>query len=262
MDKQYLVYTFSAYSPSAYTTSQQKTKLKLPTSDVPDYTILPKANSEGKEDPSKQGKEFTYGPYSELPAGAVELVSVRYEFTKPVLHATKLERNIEISHWGGNINTEEQYFLTNIGAALKGQFSRVQWQMTNYAKPPTSAVRELSVPLKAGSSNPYFVDDIGNVSTSHFRSGVREALLELRPRYPIFGDWKYKFKIGWDADSKDYLRKLSKGDGYVLRLPFLEGPRMPEGIGYGRVDLRVILPEGSTYVFILFPLYCNVILTS
>jgi len=75
---------------------------------------------------------------------------------------------------------------------------------------------------------------------------VREAHLELRPRYPVFGGWKYSFKVGWDADLKEYLRKLEKGDGYVLKIPFLEGPRMPEGIEYKKVEVRVILPEGAT----------------
>lgn len=116
--------------------------------------------------------------------------------------------------------------------------------MTQYANPPTSALKELRVPLKVGSANPYFTDDIGNVSTSRWRSNSREALLELRPRYPVFGGWKYTFKIGWDADLKNFLRKL-KSEGYVLKVPFLEGPKMAEGVEYEKVEVRVVLPEGA-----------------
>lgn len=97
-----------------------------------------------------------------------------------------------------------------------------------------------------GSLNPYFTDDIGNVSTSRFRSNIREANLELQPRYPVFGGWKYSFKVGWDASLKSFLRRLKKGDGYVLRVPFLEGPKMGEGVSYEKIDLKVILPEGAT----------------
>ena len=96
--------------------------------------------------------------------------------------------------------------------------------------------------------NPYFTDDIGNVSTSRFRPGRKEANLELKPRYPVFGGWKYSFRVGWDANLSTYLRKLSSGDSYVLKVPFLEGPRQQEGIEYSRVTLRVILPEGATNV--------------
>jgi len=246
-DKQYLLYRFSAYTPSAYPTLKQKTKLKFPTVDIPEYTILPaSSNTEKKEDPQRQGSTFTYGPYGEVPAGAEQLVSVRYEFTKPVIHATLLERDIEISHWGGNLATEERYWIVNKGASLANHFSRVSWATTQYYNPPTSALKSLNLPLKVGSLNPYFTDDIGNVSTSRYRSNLREANLELKPRYPVFGGWKYSFRIGWDAEVKNFLRRLSGGDGYVLNVPFLEGPKMSEGVAYERVEVRVILPEGAT----------------
>lgn len=245
MDKQYVKYDFSAYVPSAYLTQKQKTKIKFPTGDIPDYTKLEAKNADGQADPQKQGSTITYGPYNEIPAGAEEFVTVRYEFTKPLLHATLLQRDYEVSHWGGNLATEERYWLTNRAASLKTQFSRVGWQMAQYSRPPTSALRELNYPLRIGSTNPYFIDDIGNVSTSRFRSNVKEAHLELKPRYPVFGAWNYKFRVGWDGNLKDYLRKLKGGETYVLRVPFLEGPKMPEGIEYKRVEVRVVLPEGA-----------------
>lgn len=235
-EKQYLLHTFSTYAPSAYLTSKQKTKIKFPTTDIPDYT----------PEPERQGSTFTYGPYENTPAGSEQEASVRYEFTKPIIHATLLERDIEISQWGGNLASEERYWLANKGAHLANHFSRVTWASTQYYNPPTSALKMLTVPLKVGSLNPYFTDDIGNVSTSRFRSSKREALLEIKPRYPVFGGWKYSFRIGWDAELKSSLRKLAKGDGHVLKVPFLEGPKMGEGVSYEKVDLRVILPEGAT----------------
>ncbi|KAL8675082.1 MAG: hypothetical protein Q9168_000565 [Polycauliona sp. 1 TL-2023] len=240
-DKQYLKYTFSTYTPSAYPTLKQKTKLKFPTPDVPDAI---------GGSPERQGSTFTYGPYNDVvPAGALEPASVRYEFTKPVIHATLLERDIEVSQWGGNLATEERYWLTNQGAHLKDNFNRVQWAAAQYYKPATSALKELNVPLKVGSLNPYFTDDIGNVSTSRFRSNKREANLELKPRYPVFGGWKYSFRIGWDADLKSFLRVLKTPEGgHVLKVPFLEGPKMGEGVSYAEVELQVILPEGAKNV--------------
>ncbi|RMZ71993.1 oligosaccharyltransferase alpha subunit [Pyrenophora seminiperda CCB06] len=250
-DKQYLQYTFSAYAPSAYLTEKQRTKVKFPNTDVPDYTTLPaELNEEQKEDPQKQGTVFTYGLYTNVPAGAQQLVSVRYDFTKPVTHATLLERDIEVSHWGGNLATEERYWLVNQGAGLKNHFSRVEWQRQNYLNPPTSALKGLVFPLAPGAVDPYFTDDIGNVSTSKFRPGTggKEALLDLKPRYPVFGTWKYSFRIGWNAALSSYLRKLPAGDTYALKVPFLEGPRAQEGLSFARVNLRVILPEGARNV--------------
>lgn len=246
-DKQYVLYTFSVYAPSAYVTEKQKTKLKLPTADVPDAVTLPKSlNAEGKEDPQKQGTSYTYGPYNEREAGAVQEASVRYEFTKPLTHGKLLERDVEISHWGGNLAVEERHWLTNRAATLKNHFSRVTHQQAAYYNPPTSALKEMRFPLIIGSADAYFVDDIGNVSTSRFRSNQREANLELKPRYPLFGGWNYSFKVGWNGELKDYVR-IVKGssDSYVLRVPFFEGPKQAEGVEYERLVTRVILPEGA-----------------
>lgn len=226
---------------------KQKTNLKLASADIPDYTKttgIAKGN-----DPEVQGTRLTYGSYdSKVEAGAVYPVTVRYEFTKPILVASSLERDIEISHWGGNLAFEERYWLRNDGATLSNNFNRVIWATQNYYQnAATSALKELKVPLKAGSVDPYFTDDIGNVSTSRYRpSDVRDASLELKPRYPLFGGWKYSFRIGWNNALSSFVRKLkTPGNTYVLAVPFIEGPKMPEGIQYERLEVRVVLPEGS-----------------
>lgn len=248
-DKQYVVYTFSAFAPSAYTTSKQKTKLKLASPDVDEGVNTPKMlNAEGKEDPQKQGTSYTYGPYDEREPGAIQEVSLRYEFTNPLTHSKLLERDVEVSHWGGNIAFEERHWFTNRAATLKDNFNRITYQQSSYYDPPTSALRKLRFPLAAGSVDAYFIDDIGNVSTSNFRSGKREATLELKARYPIFGGWNYNFKVGWNSELKNYLR-YTKSDSYVLKVPFFEGPKQAEGVEYARVETRVILPEGARYVF-------------
>ena len=244
--KQFLTYSFSAYVPSAYITDEQKTKVKFPSAEVAEYTKL--KGLKGGEDPTLQGSTYTYGTYqtSKVPPGTSVPVTVRYEFSKPVLACSLLERDVEVSHWGGNVATEERYWLRNDGARLANHFSRVTWATQSYYNAPTSALKELKVPLKAGSTDPYFTDDIGNVSTSRYRpNNIRDASLELRPRYPVFGGWKYSFRIGWDNALSSFLRKSSTGDGYVLKVPFMEGPKMPEGVQYDRVQLRVILPEGA-----------------
>ncbi|KAA8574652.1 hypothetical protein MFRU_030g00430 [Monilinia fructicola] len=247
-ENQYVVYEFSAYAQSSYVTLKQKTEVKLPTTNVPDHTTIPGSNG-APESPQKQGSKYTYGSFGEVPAGAVEPVRVRYEFTKPLIHVSKLERDIEVSHWGGNVAFEERYTLTNRAASLSQPFSRTLWtQAAYFPTNPTSAIKELKFPLKVGSLTPYFTDVIGNVSTSRFRSNRREASLEIKPRYPIFGGWNYPFRVGWDADAKKFLRKLSGGDQYVLNVPFLEGPKQAEGIEYEFVELRVILPEGAENV--------------
>ncbi|KAI2613680.1 Ribophorin I [Hypoxylon fragiforme] len=245
-EKQYLVYQFSAYCLSAYPTLKQKTEVKLPSSDITDYTKLA-SSGETKEFPQKQGSKLTYGPFPEVPAGAVSPVKVRYEFTKPVNFVSHLERDIEVSHWGGNVAFEERYTLFNHGANLSEQFNRVKWAQAQFFNPQSYALKELRFPLRVGSKDVYFTDVIGNVSTSRFRSNKREANLELKPRYPVFGGWKYPFTIGWNADAKSFLKKKS-GDSYILNVPFLEGPKQQEGAAFEQTQIRVLLPEGAENV--------------
>ncbi|KAK8125210.1 Dolichyl-diphosphooligosaccharide--protein glycosyltransferase subunit 1 [Apiospora kogelbergensis] len=225
-DKQYLVYSFSAYCPSIYTTVKQKTEVKLPGSDIPEYTKIA-GSGDVKEFPQKSGAKLTYGPFPEVPAGAVSPVKVRYEFTKPVSHVTLLERDVEVSHWGGNIAFEERYTLYNQGANLSTLFNRVKWAQSQYFNPTSYALKEMKFPLRIGSTDAYFTDAIGNVLVT-----------------PVFGGWKYPFTIGWNADAKYFLRHKT-GDSYILGIPFLEGPKQPEGFGYEQVLVRVLLPEGA-----------------
>ncbi|KAL2016536.1 hypothetical protein VTK56DRAFT_3430 [Thermocarpiscus australiensis] len=245
-EQQFLTFTFSAYCPSAYVTTKQKTEVKFPSTSIPDYTKLP-GSGDVEEFPQKQGSKLIYGPFDEKPAGATEPVRVRFEFNKPVNHVSRLERDVEVSHWGGNVAFEERYTLHHRGANLSSLFNRVKWQQAQYYQPNTFALKEMKFPLRAGSVDAYYTDVIGNVSTSHFRRSKREALLEIKPRYPVFGGWKYPFTIGWNSDAKNFLRRTSSG-GFVLNVPFLEGPRQPEGFEYEQVQVRVILPEGAENV--------------
>lgn len=244
VEKQFLQWTTHQYAHTAYTTEKQKTKLKFPNNEVPDFTKLaPKAD--GTEDPTKSGSSFTFGPYPAMgPEIVGEEVTLRFEYTAPVIKMDRMERLIEVSHWGGNLAVEERYSMTNNGANLKEQFSRVAWAATNYYNPPTHAIRMLTFPLIVGAKDAYFTDEIGNVSTSRFRTNPREANLELKPRYPVFGGWNYTFVTGWNHDLNHFVRGAKNGADFVLRVPFLEGPK--EAVTYGELEVTVVLPEGAT----------------
>ena len=246
-DKQYLAYTFSAYVPSVYQTLTQKTKVKFPSTNVPDYTTT--SDLKTGTDPERKGATYTYGPYdtAKVVPGTKYPITVRYEFTNPVTAVNLLERDLEVSHWGGNLATEDRYWLRNNGSELSSQFSRVDWTFSNYQRAPTSAVREITYPLKPGSVDPYFIDDIGNISTSRYRpgNGKTAANLELKPRYPIFGGWNYSFKVGWNNDLAAFLRETTTPDSWILKVPLIQGFKAPEGVQYERVVVRVVLPEGA-----------------
>ncbi|CCG84503.1 protein of unknown function [Taphrina deformans PYCC 5710] len=228
--KQYLSYKTSKFIPSRYVSSKQKTKFKLPNGDVATY-------SAGGD---KQGSVVTYGPFENVSPGLSESIALRYEKTAPIPVVTYFERDIEVSHWGGNLAFEERYALTNKGAELKASFDRIAFAQSGFYNPESHAIKNLVFPLPIGSKDAYFTDEIGNVSTSKFRSSFREANLDLKPRYPIFGGWNYTFTVGWNNDLSSFLKK--DASKYYLRVPFLEGA---ENISYDDLRIRVILPEGA-----------------
>jgi oligosaccharyltransferase complex subunit alpha (ribophorin I) len=64
-----------------------------------------------------------YGPYNDIPSSALvdfihkyqQPVTVHYHHDQPVLEVLDLKRSVEISHWGANINTQDEIVLHNAG---------------------------------------------------------------------------------------------------------------------------------------------------
>lgn len=246
-DKQYLTHSLPQYAPAAYPSKKQKTKIIFPTDDVPEYTKL------NSEDPTKAGKSLTYGPYEDIAPGTTgKSLDLRWEFTFPLITAVKLERDLEVSHWGGNLATEERYWLWNKGAQFTGQFSRAKWAATAYYSPPTTAIRSLSFTIHPNPEGVYYTDEIGNITTSKFKSTSKEYLLDLRPRFPVFGNWNNSFTIGYNHDLGTFLHRAATGGKFILKVPFLEGPAEPMVIDEAVV--RVILPEGASDVEVQTPI--------
>lgn len=136
--------------------------------------------------------------------------------------------------------------VTDVESRLKGQFSRLQYQMARFRPQfPAQIIRNIIYPLPANSHTPYYYDVIGNISTSNFRPSHPTrggpALLELRSRYPILGGWKDEFVVGWDMPLADWLRGKGSGER-VLRVPFVTA--LP-GVVVDDAEVVVTLPEGA-----------------
>lgn len=71
---------------------------------------------ERPEPVSRSGNVVTYGPYTDVPPFSHAELYVHYQDSRPILVAKTLERKMEISHWGGNLNVQEDYELHHEGA--------------------------------------------------------------------------------------------------------------------------------------------------
>lgn len=219
----------------------------------------------GSSGPVKSGATITYGPFNSLPPSTSSTfqsvnqvpISIRYEVASPVLRLLSLNRSVEISHWGSNLNVQDEIHLLNDGARLKGQFSRLSHQVMLYNHLPTPGIlTEIKLRLPKGISSPYFVDLNGNVSTSHFRpapipskvalqksTSMQWSTLELKPRYPILGGWTYNFTLGWDAPLRDSVHYDRSQNLYVLAVPFWTP--IPTA-SVDEAEVKIVLPEAAT----------------
>lgn len=95
----------------------------------------------------------------------------------------------------------------------------------------------------------YYRDEIGNISTSAIAHQPDHIQLMLKPRFPLFGGWNTTWYIGYNTPLDGYLRKIAGTDKYILKVPAISP--MPDTT-YEDVEIRVVLPEGAKYVFVLF----------
>lgn len=81
---------------------------------------------------TKSGATLTYGPFNKLPATAAldfqethqQRLTIHYTYDHPVLEVLKLRRSAEISHWGANLNIQDEIHLHNGGPKyVSGSYS-------------------------------------------------------------------------------------------------------------------------------------------
>ncbi|XP_073153220.1 dolichyl-diphosphooligosaccharide--protein glycosyltransferase subunit 1A [Henckelia pumila] len=238
-DFQLVSFEESASFFSPYAVNVQLLTVKLPEPKVESYTKL---------DNSKfSGSEIKYGPYENIAPFSNIPITVHYVNNHPFSVARELVREIEISHWG-NVQVTESYNLVHAGAVITGEFSRLDYQAQQPHVRGASSFRNLVAKLPPRAHSIYYRDEIGNISTSNVWSDSAKTLLEIEPRYPMFGGWRSSFTIGYGLPLQDFLF-LSEGKR-VLDISF--GCPMNEVV-IENLTVKIVLPEGSNDISVSVP---------
>ncbi|KAI8073451.1 Ribophorin I [Gilbertella persicaria] len=240
--RQHTIYAYNSYFLSPYVTKEVKTTLQTPSKGIVSHTA-----AEGKS--TVNNNKVTLGPYFDIAPSSFELATCHFENPKPLLTITQLERDIEVSHWGKNLAVEEHYALRNDGASLETDFSRVQYMMTAHIHEQTNVWKGLRFNLPAGARDAYYRDEVGNVSTSNFRVEPTKAVLEIKPRFPLFGGWNTTWYQGFNTDLGAYVHKTKTGK-YILNVKFVENV---QDMTINKAVVRIVLPEGSKHVKVTAP---------
>ncbi|KAK1362209.1 Dolichyl-diphosphooligosaccharide--protein glycosyltransferase subunit 1 [Heracleum sosnowskyi] len=230
-EDQMVVFKDSGYFLSPYLVKVQSLTFRLPEGKVESYTKM--------ENSKLSGSEIKYGPYENVPAFQQSPVAIHFVNNLPFVVAKELVREIEVSHWG-NVQVTEHYNLFHGGAQSTGEFSRLDFQARG--KGP-AAFRSLVAKLPARAHSIYYRDAIGNISTSNIYGDTSKTLLEIEPRYPMFGGWRTSFTIGYGLPLQDY---LFHSDGKRL-LNFTFGCPMDDVV-VEKLLVKIVLPEGSTNI--------------
>jgi len=227
-EKQLVRFTGNLYTYLPYTVTTQTTTVQLASSSLESYT---------KTKPvSLSDTTITYGPYNNIAPFSEGDMVIHGENNSPMLVVARLERVIEVSMWG-NIAVEETIDVVHKGAALKGSFSRYEFQRENSG---VSSVKNFKTLLPAAAKDVYYRDDIGNISTSHMKVMDDAVELDLRPRFPLFGGWKTHYVTGYNVPSYEYI--FYKGDQHVLNMRLID--HIFDDMLVEEVEVRIILPEG------------------
>ncbi|GAA6050381.1 hypothetical protein JCM3770_004010 [Rhodotorula araucariae] len=277
-DSIYMLFEGDLLAPLAGLSSTQRAKLtdmkvriKTPTPRIvsakaPDGFVLHQQSGSATLTFTLQGDAATLPP---------QIARVHYQQPEAVASIRKLDRLVELSHWGANLAIQDTIDLFNAGPKLLGQFARIDYQKAlMHRRQHLTAVSSLSLQLPPSTHNPYFYDLVGNVSTSRFRPSpassaaankpllpsqkrrapaAREpAVLELQPRYPLLGGWNYSFTVGYDLPLGDYVkaRAGARRGEYVAAVPFLT-PVKDVAVDEVRVEIR--LPEGAKNIAVHAP---------
>lgn len=239
-EKQLVKFTDNVYLYSPYSIIKQTTHIILPSRNIESFSkIKPYTTTE---------TTITYGPFEKRASFSREDFTLHFENNNKFLTVTRLERLIEISHWG-NIAVEETIDILHTGALLKGSFSRYEYSREH--KSGQSSVQSFDTILPAAASDIYYRDNIGNISTSHTRVKKDSVDVNLRPRFPLFGGWKTHYILGYNVPSYEYL--FHEDNKFVLTMRLLD--HVFDDMVIDELIVKIILPEESTNFKLITPYY-------
>ncbi|OUM66538.1 hypothetical protein PIROE2DRAFT_53548 [Piromyces sp. E2] len=241
-DDQYVLFSTNVYYLSPYTVIKQKTTFKIGDT-IKSYTEEPAPVKE-------EEKSVYYGPYENIAPGTEKIVSLHYKFKDRLIHFEKIDRTIEVSHWGHTVKFKEDLIVHHDGSQLKNNFNRIAFQKSQFYTETPSSVKDMIFVLPPRAHDIFFVDTIGNVSTSAYHKDDTRTLLQVLPRYPLFGGWKYTWSQGYNNPLDGNVKYNPKTKKYIFQAPILLSLKH---IPIDHFKLTVILPEGARNVELNLP---------
>ncbi|WBW74269.1 dolichyl-diphospho-oligosaccharide-protein glycosyltransferase Ost1 [Schizosaccharomyces osmophilus] len=242
-DAQFLVYKTSRFLDSMYPTEQQRTRFVLPSSDIESFTTF-------DESPVRKGNTLVYETRSlVVPGDSEEEIQVRFEHTNPLPNALDFQMQVELHQYRQKIDVSERIIVENRSAKLKNPFDRARWYMKNFYNPVSTAINRFLINLPKDVSDVSYTDEVGNITTSHMRTEPKQTVLELLPRYPVFGGWNYLYKLAWSMPYSTFADQ--EDEQTVIQLPLTW---VPGELLFEKAIWSYVFPEGASNISVKMPI--------
>lgn len=202
---------------------------------------------------ASSAQQIEYGPYKNLKPITFEQIQLFFTFPYPLPVFSEAKRDIFVSHWG-EISVDEYFNFFNLAAGIDGQFSRIDYMPHINPNQGMNAVADLSIDFPDYIHGLYYYDYIGNISSSSARRNDGKVEMVYQLRFPVFGQWKIDWNMGYMMPTQYHLYRSTINDQYyTLEVDLMHGydASLTEDF-----HVRVILPEGASDIKIIMPSGC------
>ena len=178
-------------------------KFEFPTLSIPIPTIDLSITTKNSINASSNNKHKSRKATFELKPNEDCFIHFSNPTYGPII--TEYHRKVYIEHYSGILNIHNNYVLVNKGSKLD-YFNRADYvkQRGTFTRIPIIQQLEFNLPHV---DLPWVRDLVGNISTSNFRQlKSTKSLLEIKPRYPIFGGWQFEFGNGYLLPSQQVMK--------------------------------------------------------
>lgn len=239
-ERQLVRYSGSQTTLSPYLTKTSTTKIKLPQpSRLESFTKASKMTA--------GSSKLVYGPFKDVQPNNAEPLAIHFENNSPFVAVTNLVRTVELSPWARAIKIVNHVKVAHVGAQLKGPFSRIDYQRDHTNG--ISSVRNFAAELPKASTDIFYRDGIGNISTSNVRASSTQTIVRLKPRFPLFGGWGTDFNLGYTVPIGQFLNEPDTGKNHQLSLPFAD--ILYESMFIEEAIIKIVLPAGASDVEVI-----------
>ena len=218
------------YYPTVYFTKKMKSTFEVGDS----ATVISATEIESGE---VRGRSVRYGTYKNIEALSSHPILIQVNYNDPLPVFSSVKRKVMISHWT-RVSVDEEYRLENRISTLDGEFGRIDF---NPYKVKYS-INNFDCELPQATEELYYIDEVGNVTTSNAYRNNKHVKFMAEPRFPLMGGWKTYWQQGYTLPLWDYATSLGS-DTYEFEINF---SHPYNDIVAEEFEFTIVLPEGAT----------------